>query len=77
MCKHRIQEWIKHNAGSKDNPAPKQDALFLAEKQQLMIALTSTTSKKEFERTLQKATSSKASNKASTDDESSNEDKYY
>ena len=43
MCKHRIQEWIKHNAGRKDNPAPKQDALFLAEKQQLMAALTSTT----------------------------------
>jgi len=28
-----------YNAGSKDNPAPKQDALFLAEKQQLMAAL--------------------------------------
>jgi len=49
-----------------------------------MEALTSTTSKEEFERAHQKATSSKGSDKASTNDESLqsnsylyNEDMYY
>jgi len=52
VCKHRIQEWIKNNFGSKDNLALKQYALFLVEKQQLMATLASTTSKEEFERAL-------------------------
>jgi len=49
-----------------------------------MAALASTTSKEEFERALQKATSSKDSGKTNTNDESSqsnpylcNEDMYY
>jgi len=84
VCKNRIKEWIKHNSRSKDSPALKQDAFFLVEKQQLIASLASTTSKEEFERALQKDTSSKGSDKVSTDNESSqsnpylcNEDMYY
>jgi len=84
VCKNRIQEWLKNNSGSKDNPALKQDTLFLAEKRKLMEVLASTTSKEEFEKAFQKATFSKGSEKASNDDESSqfnpylcNEDMYY
>jgi len=36
---------VKHKSRSKDNHAFEQYALFLAKKQQLMVALTSTTSK--------------------------------
>jgi len=82
----KIQDWIRHHSEKKPeiSSSLNEESLFLFNKQKIMAALASTSSKEEFEKTLEKVTSLHGSTNNSSDKWSSqsnpylhNEDMYY
>jgi len=85
VCIRKIQEWLNHDPSSKQEISSlNKESLFLSNKQKIMAALASASSKEEFEKTLEKATSLHGSAKDNSEEGSSqsnpylqNEDMYY
>jgi len=76
--KDYIKEWLRISQAQTEEIPQRmnEESLFLSEKQKVMVALASASSKEEFERTLQIKTSIHGSNEDNSEAESSPSSPY-